>query len=70
MDEIVDRVMHSAEIKSILDNESREEIRIKTRNYIATLSSAGRKDVDQLTECGLAYLHQLHKGPDPRYTGC
>ena len=60
MDEIVDRVMHSAEIKSILDNESREEIRIKTRNYIATLSSAGRKDVDQLTECGLAYLHQLH----------
>jgi hypothetical protein len=70
MDEVVDRVMNSTEIKSILDNESREEIKVKTPNYIATLSSAGRKDVDQLTECGLAYLHQLHKGLDPRYTGC
>jgi hypothetical protein len=70
MAEVIDRVMNSDEIKSILDNESREEIRVKTRNYIATLSSAGRKDIDQLTECGLAYLHQLHKGPDPRYTGC
>jgi hypothetical protein len=70
MDEVVDRVMNSTEMKSILDNESREEFKVKTRNYIATLSSGGRKDVDQLTECGLAYLHQLLEGPDPRYTGC
>jgi hypothetical protein len=70
MDEVIDQVMNSVEIISILNNGNSEEIRVKTRNYIATLSSAGRKDVDQLTDCGLAYLHQLPEGPDPRYTGC
>jgi hypothetical protein len=70
MDEVVNRVMNSVEIASLLANENHEEIRAKICNYIATLSSAGRNDVDQLTEYGLAYLRELHEGPDFRYTGC
>ena len=34
------------------------------------LSSAGHRDVEELTYYGLAYLRILHEGPDPRYSGC
>ena len=70
MDEVVDRIMNSVEIGSILTIENHEEIRAKIGKYLATLSSAGRKDVDQLAEYGFAYLRELQEGPDSRYTGC
>ena len=70
MDNIIDRVMNSTEIGILLDNQSREEIRAKIRKYIATLSSAGKCDADELIEYGLAYLRALHEAPDSRYTGC
>jgi hypothetical protein len=70
MDQIIDRVMNSTEIGIIPDNKSREEIRAKIANYIATLSSAGKSDANELIECGLAYLRALHEAPDSRYTGC
>ena len=70
MDQIIDRVMNSTEIGAILDNKSREEIRAKIGIYIATLSSAGKSDADELIEYGLAYLRALHEAPDSRYTGC
>jgi hypothetical protein len=43
------------------------ESRTKMRQYLETLTSAGKRD--ELTACGLAYLEQLHN-PDPRYSGC
>jgi hypothetical protein len=70
MNEIVDRIMNSSEIKVFPDSHNRAEIRARVDNYIATLSSAGKDDVDQLIEYGLAYLRDLREGPDPRYTGC
>jgi len=70
MDNIIDRVMNSTEIGAILDDKSREEIRAKIGIYIATLSSAGKRDADELIDYGLAYLRALHEAPDSRYTGC
>src|SRR5260370_39875432 len=29
-----------------------------------------RSDAEELAEYGLAYLKQLHEGPDPRFAGC
>ena len=70
MDQIIDRVMNSTEIGTILDNKSREEIRAKIANYIGTLSSTGKSDANELIEYGMAYLRALHEAPDSRYTGC
>ena len=66
MNEVIDRIMNSHEIGDC----SRVDIKNRISNYIATLSSAGQRDPDRLTEYGLAYLHELHQGLDPRYTGC
>jgi hypothetical protein len=38
--------------------------------YIQDLSKAGHSDSHQLAVYGLAYLKELHEGPDPRFTGC
>jgi hypothetical protein len=48
------------------DARSREKI----AGYIEKLSSAGQRDACVLAEYGLAYLKELHEGPDRRYTGC
>ena len=47
----------------------REEIRVKVGLYLEKLSSAGHRDVEELTYYGLAYLRILHEGPEPRYSG-
>ncbi|MGF6425590.1 hypothetical protein [Bradyrhizobium elkanii] len=39
----------------------------KTRAYLETLLSVGKRD--DLTVFGIAYLDQLHN-PDRRYSGC
>ena len=70
MDKTIDRIMYSVEAGSIAGGRDRREIRAKIANYIATLSSAGQRDPNRLTEYGLAYLRALREGPDPRYTGC
>jgi len=70
MDQIIDRIMNSMEIGTILDNKSREEIRAKIANYIGTLSSTGKSDANELIEYGMAYLRALREAPDSRYTGC
>jgi hypothetical protein len=44
--------------------------RAKIAGYLEKLSSAGERDVRALTEYGLAYLKELHEGPDRRYSGC
>ncbi len=48
----------------------RDEVKTKLGNYLATISSAGQRDADQLIEYGVAYLRGLHEGPDSGYTGC
>jgi len=48
------------------DCQSREKI----IRYIDKLGSAGQNDTHQLTIYALAYLKELHEGPDPRFTGC
>jgi hypothetical protein len=70
MQEVIDQIMNSEEITSLPDGRSRREIKTKIGNYIATLSSAGQRDPERLTEYGLAYVRELHRGRDPRYTGC
>ena len=42
MDQIIDRVMNSTEIGTILDNKSREEIRAKIANYIGRFHQPGK----------------------------
>ena len=70
MNDIVDRVLNAYELMGKLDASRLEESREKISAYIATLASAGQRDAEELTVCGLAYLKELHEGPDPRFTGC
>ena len=70
MDDIVDRVINCYGIEPVRNIQSRDEVKAKLGNYLATLSSAGQRDADQLIEYGVAYLRGLHEGPDSRYTGC
>jgi hypothetical protein len=63
MTELVDTILKS--YSGDLDADSRAKI----IRYLETLTSAGKRDSQQLTHYGLAYLEQLHN-PDPRYTGC
>ena len=70
MNDIVDRVLKSYELKGKLDADRRVESREKVSVYIETLVSIGQNDSQKLAIYGLAYLKQLHEGPDPRFTGC
>ena len=63
MDNIVDRVMNSYRIELVQDIQRHNEVKAKLRKYLATLSSAGQRDADQLIEYGVAYLRGLHEGP-------
>jgi hypothetical protein len=69
MNEIVDRVMASPKTFSIT-NLSSAELRHKVGSYVKLLSSAGRRDPDELIDLGIAYLDSIICGPDSRYTGC
>jgi hypothetical protein len=69
MNEIVDRVMLSAS-KISVSNLSQTELRIKVGSYVELLSSTGKRDADELTDLGVAYLHDIINGPDSRYSGC
>jgi hypothetical protein len=69
MKEIVDCVMRSAKTAS-MSNFSPMELRNKVGGYVELLSSAGKRDPEELTELAIAYLHDIIDGPDPRYTGC
>ena len=70
MDDAVDRVMASYEELPAPETLGREEIRTKLSEYLAKLSSAANFNDEELAFYGLAYLHILNEGPDPRYTGC
>jgi hypothetical protein len=69
MKAIIDRVMRSAETSS-LSNFSPTELRNRVGSYVELLSSAGKRDPEELAHLGIAYLHGIIDGPDSRYTGC
>jgi hypothetical protein len=58
MDDIVERVIASCEHWERL---GREEVKVKVGQYLEKLSSAGHRDVEELTYYGLAYLRILHE---------
>jgi hypothetical protein len=70
MNDIVERVLRTYDLMGKLDAARLGESREKISAYIETLASAGQNDAQKLAVYGLAYLKQLHEGPDPRYSGC
>lgn len=63
MDDVIDRVMSTFAMMRNVDGASLEESRTKLRSYIDTLTSAGQNDSQRLAVYGLAYLRELHDGP-------
>ena len=70
MDEIVDRVLESYGLTRELDAERLARSKEGISRYIDQLASAGQNDTSQLVVYALAYLKELHEGPDPRFSGC
>jgi hypothetical protein len=70
MNEVVDRVLDSYGLDRGLDPVRVAQSREKILRYIDTLASAGQNDAHQLAIYALAYLKELHEGPDSRFTGC
>lgn len=69
-DEVVDRVLSTYGLTREWDAARVAQSRERTIRYIDTLARAGRKDAQELAVYALAYLRELHDGPDPRFTGC
>jgi hypothetical protein len=63
MNDVVESVLRTY---GSIDARSREKI----TGYLEKLSSAGERDARVLAEYGLAYLKEMHEGPDRRYSGC
>jgi hypothetical protein len=70
MKNIVDRVLETYQLTRELDPERISQSRAKTVEYIDKLASAGQKDTRKLVTYALAYLKEMHEGPDRRFTGC
>ena len=70
MNGVVDRVLNIYQLMRPLDPNRVSDSRRKVTRYIESLASAGQSDAQQLAVYGLAYLKELHEGPDPRFTGC
>ncbi len=69
MDEIVDRALRTYGLTRELDAARIAQSREKIIRYFDKLG-AGQRDPHQLSVYALAYLKELHEGPDPRFTGC
>jgi hypothetical protein len=70
MEEIVDHALQTYGLTRELDAARVAQSREKIIQYIDKLGSAVQNDTHQLTIYALAYLKELHEGPDPRFTGC
>ena len=70
MNELVDSVLRAYEPIWTLDPAKVAELRERIRQYVDKLVSAGQRDAHNLAEYAMAYLKELHEGPDPRFTGC
>jgi hypothetical protein len=63
MDDVVEKILRTY---GSTDARSRTKITL----YLQKLSSAGQRDRKALAEFGVAYLKEMHEGPDRRYSGC
>ena len=70
MNDLVDRILNAYQLMRPLDADRVSDSRQRITRYIESRASAGQSDAQQLAEYGLAYLKELHEGPDPRFTGC
>jgi hypothetical protein len=70
MNDVVDRILNTYQLRRPLNAESVADSRRKITRYIESLASAGHSDAQELAKYGLAYLKELHEGRDPRFTGC
>jgi hypothetical protein len=70
MDEVVDRALSTYGLDRELDPAQVAQSREKVTRYIDKLASTGQNDSHQLAVYALAYLKELHEGPDSRFTGC
>jgi hypothetical protein len=70
MNDVVDRILNTYQLMRPLDADQVSDSRRKVTRYIESLASAGQSDAQRLAVYGLAYLKELHEGPDPRFTGC
>ncbi len=70
MNDVIERVLSTYNLIHPLDEQGLAESREKINGYIEKLTAAGQTDAHQLAVFGLAYLKELHEGPNPRYTGC
>jgi hypothetical protein len=70
MEEIVDHALQTYGLTRELDAVRVAQSREKIIQYIDKLGSAVQNDTHQLAVYALAYLKELHEGPDPRFTGC
>jgi hypothetical protein len=67
---IVERVLNTYDPIGTFDQARVAESRNRVSQYFEKLASAGLTDADRLVEYGIAYLKELHEGPDRRFTGC
>jgi hypothetical protein len=70
MDEVADLALRTYGLNRDLDAARVAQSREKIIRYIDKLAFAGQNDIRLLTVYALAYLKELHEGPDPRFTGC
>ena len=67
---IVDRALRTYEFTEELNISQMAYSRYRIERYIDKLMVAGQEDPQRLTEFAVAYLKELHEGPDSRFTGC
>jgi hypothetical protein len=70
MDDVIDRVLTTYNLIRPLKPSEINASRKKIGGYLEKLAEAGQTDAHELAVYGLAYLKELHEGPNPRFTGC
>lgn len=70
MRDIVDRALRTYEFAGELNVSQLAYSRHRIERYIDKLMAAGQEDPQRLAEFAVAYLKELHEGPDSRFTGC
>jgi hypothetical protein len=69
MQAAIDRIMLTYDLLLNRSAAASMEARAKVTDYVATLYSAGEKDMHRLTVCGLTYLRELDGSTDPVRAG-
>jgi hypothetical protein len=68
--DVIDRVLATYSLIRPLKPGEIDASREKIGGYLQKLVAAGQTDVHELAVFGLAYLKELHEGPNPRFSGC